>query len=86
MGINFDQSYIMQESHFRIQDKKTVKKEHSDWTRNTVHVAIVVHPAEGTTSPYPQPDAEEILSLSTCIIFSCKSQCKMKIRLKLKGG
>ncbi|KAK1553901.1 hypothetical protein Q3G72_005107 [Acer saccharum] len=47
---------------------------HSDWTRNTVHGAIVIHPAEGTTSPYPQPDAEEILSLSTCIILSYLQQ------------
>ncbi|TXG53220.1 hypothetical protein EZV62_022389 [Acer yangbiense] len=45
-----------------------VKKEHwwhahSDWTRNTVHGTIVVHPAEGTTSPYPQPEAEVIIIL-----------------------
>ncbi|KAK2659136.1 hypothetical protein Ddye_005669 [Dipteronia dyeriana] len=40
---------------------------HSDWTRNTVHGPIVVHPAEGTTSPYPQPDAEEIIILETCL-------------------
>ncbi|KAK0581949.1 hypothetical protein LWI29_019889 [Acer saccharum] len=38
---------------------------HSDWTRNTVHGAIVIHPAEGTTSPYPQPDAEEIIILGS---------------------
>ncbi|TXG53219.1 hypothetical protein EZV62_022388 [Acer yangbiense] len=51
-----------------LNSHSTVKKEHwwhahSDWTRNTVHGAIVVHPAEGTTSPYPQPDAEVIIIL-----------------------
>ncbi|KAK2659135.1 hypothetical protein Ddye_005668 [Dipteronia dyeriana] len=38
---------------------------HSDWTRNTVHGAIVIHPAEGTILPYAQPDAEEILILGS---------------------
>ncbi|KAK1554069.1 hypothetical protein Q3G72_007382 [Acer saccharum] len=38
---------------------------HSDWTRSTVHGAIVIHPAEGTTSPYPQPDAEDIIILGS---------------------
>ncbi|TXG53218.1 hypothetical protein EZV62_022387 [Acer yangbiense] len=38
---------------------------HSDWTRNTVHGAIVIHPAEGTISPHVQPEAEEILILGS---------------------
>ncbi|KAK1553887.1 hypothetical protein Q3G72_004910 [Acer saccharum] len=38
---------------------------HSDWTRNTVHGAIVIHPAEGTILPHVQPDAEEILILGS---------------------
>ncbi|WCJ43276.1 laccase 14 [Euphorbia peplus] len=34
---------------------------HSDWSRNTIHGAIVIYPEQGTTYPFPQPDAEEIL-------------------------
>ncbi|XP_065847392.1 putative laccase-9 [Euphorbia lathyris] len=34
---------------------------HSDWTRNTIHGAIVIYPEPGTTYPFPQPDGEEIL-------------------------
>lgn len=36
---------------------------HSDWTRATVHGAIVVHPANGTQYPYAQPDGEELIVL-----------------------
>ncbi|KAI4389106.1 hypothetical protein MLD38_001368 [Melastoma candidum] len=38
---------------------------HSDWTRATVHGAIVVLPAEGTTYPFPEPDGEEIIVLGS---------------------
>ncbi|XP_048231397.1 putative laccase-9 [Ricinus communis] len=38
---------------------------HSDWTRNTVHGAIVIHPEEGTSYPYPTPDGEEVLVLGS---------------------
>ncbi|XP_076936691.1 laccase-15-like [Bidens hawaiensis] len=31
---------------------------HSDWSRATVHGAIVVHPQPGTPSPFPKPDQE----------------------------
>ncbi|XP_059631469.1 putative laccase-9 [Cornus florida] len=34
---------------------------HSDWTRATIHGAIVVYPAEGTTYPFPEPDGQQIL-------------------------
>ncbi|KAK4781339.1 hypothetical protein SAY87_017445 [Trapa incisa] len=34
---------------------------HSDWTRSTVHGAIVILPAEGTTYPFPEPDAEHVI-------------------------
>ncbi|KAA8522551.1 hypothetical protein F0562_013088 [Nyssa sinensis] len=34
---------------------------HSDWTRATVHGAIVVLPAVGTTYPFPEPDEEQII-------------------------
>ncbi|GKU90748.1 hypothetical protein SLEP1_g4702 [Rubroshorea leprosula] len=29
---------------------------HSDWTRNTVHGAIVIYPSKEASSPYPEPD------------------------------
>ncbi|KAJ9675430.1 hypothetical protein PVL29_024376 [Vitis rotundifolia] len=38
---------------------------HSNWTRATVHGAIVVLPAEGTTYPYPKPDAEDVIVLAS---------------------
>ncbi|KAJ9675397.1 hypothetical protein PVL29_024358 [Vitis rotundifolia] len=38
---------------------------HSDWTRASVHGAIVVLPAEGTTYPYPEPDGEELIILGS---------------------
>ncbi|CAI0375487.1 unnamed protein product [Linum tenue] len=31
---------------------------HSEWTRATVHGAIVVYPKEGSTYPFPKPHAE----------------------------
>ncbi|CAN1295075.1 LAC14 [Linum perenne] len=31
---------------------------HNDWTRATVHGAIVVHPKKGSTYPFPDPEAE----------------------------
>ncbi|GMH31610.1 hypothetical protein Nepgr_033454 [Nepenthes gracilis] len=36
---------------------------HSDWTRATVHGAIVILPANGTTYPFPKPDHEEVIVL-----------------------
>lgn len=38
---------------------------HSDWTRATVHGAIIILPKEGTTAPYPEPDGEEAIVLGT---------------------
>ncbi|KAA8538001.1 hypothetical protein F0562_027419 [Nyssa sinensis] len=34
---------------------------HSDWTRNSVHGAIVILPAPGTAFPFPQPDGDEVI-------------------------
>ncbi|RVW94886.1 putative laccase-9 [Vitis vinifera] len=34
---------------------------HSDWTRATVHGAIVILPTQGTTYPFPKPDGEHLL-------------------------
>ncbi|THG17170.1 hypothetical protein TEA_005880 [Camellia sinensis var. sinensis] len=38
---------------------------HSDWTRNSIHGAIVIYPAPGTTHPFPMPDDEEIIMLES---------------------
>ncbi|KAK4774252.1 hypothetical protein SAY87_029271 [Trapa incisa] len=37
---------------------------HSDWTRSTVHGAIVILPKEGTSYPFHTPDGDEVLVLS----------------------
>ncbi|WCJ17944.1 laccase 14 [Euphorbia peplus] len=42
---------------------------HNEWTRNTVHGAIVVYPEEGTSYPFPEPDGEEILVLASWFTF-----------------
>lgn len=36
---------------------------HSDWTRATVHGAIVILPSEGSSFPFPEPDEEDIIVL-----------------------
>lgn len=38
---------------------------HSDWTRATVHGAIVILPSEGSSFPFPKPDEEDIIVLGT---------------------
>ncbi|EEF31822.1 laccase-15 [Ricinus communis] len=38
---------------------------HNEWTRNTVHGAIVIYPEEGSSYPFPKPDAEEVLVLGS---------------------
>ncbi|KAK4253024.1 hypothetical protein QN277_010861 [Acacia crassicarpa] len=34
---------------------------HSDWTRATVHGAIVIHPPRGASYPFPEPHGQETL-------------------------
>ncbi|KAI4352811.1 hypothetical protein L6164_007029 [Bauhinia variegata] len=34
---------------------------HSDWSRATVHGAIIIYPAEGTSYPFPEPGGQETL-------------------------
>ena len=36
---------------------------HSDWSRATVHGAIVISPKKGTSYPFPKPYAEEVIIL-----------------------
>ncbi|PRQ22634.1 putative cupredoxin [Rosa chinensis] len=38
---------------------------HSDWTRATVHGAIVILPSVGTTFPFPQPDEDETIIIAS---------------------
>ncbi|XP_030511780.1 putative laccase-9 [Rhodamnia argentea] len=38
---------------------------HSDWTRATVHGAIVILPSEGSSFPFPEPDEEDIIVLGS---------------------
>ncbi|CAN6555467.1 unnamed protein product [Malus baccata var. baccata] len=38
---------------------------HSDWTRATVHGAIIILPAAGTTYPFATPDAQETVILGS---------------------
>ncbi|XP_061943871.1 laccase-14-like [Populus nigra] len=38
---------------------------HSDWTRATVHGAIVISPANGTTYPFPAPYAEQTIIIGS---------------------
>lgn len=38
---------------------------HSDWTRASVHGAIVILPATGTAYPFPKPSEEEVIVFGT---------------------
>ncbi|XAR62215.1 Laccase [Bertholletia excelsa] len=38
---------------------------HSDWTRSSVHGAIVIWPALNKTYPFPQPDEEHVIVLES---------------------
>ena len=42
---------------------------HSDWSRATVHGAIIIDPVNGTTYPFAPPDAEETIVLGTYFNF-----------------
>ncbi|PRQ52349.1 putative laccase [Rosa chinensis] len=47
---------------------------HSDWTRASVHGAIVILPALGTTFPFPEPDEEEIIVFGSWYLGNLKEQ------------
>ena len=38
---------------------------HSDWSRATVHGAIIIYPKRGDRYPFPKPDAEIPIILGT---------------------
>ncbi|KAB1220756.1 putative laccase-9 [Morella rubra] len=56
---------------------------HSDWTRATVHGALVILPAEGKTYPFPEPDAEQILVFASW--YNDDVMELMKVDLHLGG-
>nr|GMD57098.1 Cu-oxidase domain-containing protein/Cu-oxidase_2 domain-containing protein/Cu-oxidase_3 domain-containing protein [Ipomoea batatas] len=41
---------------------------HSDWSRATVHGAVIIYPDNGTEYPFPQPDAEIPIILGTIFV------------------
>lgn len=38
---------------------------HSEWARYSIHGFIVIHPADGTSYPFPQPDGEKEMVLAS---------------------
>ncbi|KAI4389427.1 hypothetical protein MLD38_001655 [Melastoma candidum] len=38
---------------------------HSDWTRSSVHGAIIILPPEGSSYPYPEPDGQQVFVLAS---------------------
>ncbi|XVE52169.1 hypothetical protein DITRI_Ditri02bG0100900 [Diplodiscus trichospermus] len=57
-GAKFSQKVI-----FSVEEGTLWWHAHSDWSRATVHGAIIVHPKLGTTYPFPKPYAEETIIL-----------------------
>lgn len=45
---------------------------HSDWTRATVHGAIIILPKNGTTYPYTKPDEEQTIVLSKYLTLTIR--------------
>lgn len=41
---------------------------HSDWSRATVHGAIIILPAQGKTYPFPHPDAQQTIILGIILL------------------
>ncbi|KAJ0024143.1 hypothetical protein Pint_07822 [Pistacia integerrima] len=52
-GANFTQTII-----FSNEEGTLWWHAHSDWARATVHGAVVIYPENGTSYPFPEPDAE----------------------------
>nr|UWR82439.1 laccase [Dimocarpus longan] len=58
-------SNFTQEINFSIEEGTIWWHAHSDWSRATVHGAILVYPANGTTYPYPEPDGQQTIVLAS---------------------
>ncbi|MBA0612665.1 hypothetical protein Godav_013244 [Gossypium davidsonii] len=52
----------------------------SDWTRNTVHGAIVIYPPHGFSYPFPTPAGEQILILGTWFTYDVNKVIKEILR------
>ncbi|KAK4849849.1 hypothetical protein QYF36_001375 [Acer negundo] len=59
-GTNFTQ-----EINFSTEEGILWWHAHSDWSRATVHGAIIVYPAHGTSYPYPKPYGEQTIVLAS---------------------
>ncbi|TXG53190.1 hypothetical protein EZV62_022359 [Acer yangbiense] len=59
-GTNFTQ-----EINFSTEEGTLWWHAHSDWSRATVHGAIIIYPARGTTYPYPKPYGEQTIVLAS---------------------
>ncbi|KAJ9167107.1 hypothetical protein P3X46_021782 [Hevea brasiliensis] len=59
-GTNFTQ-----EINFSSEEGTLWWHAHSDWSRATVHGAIIIYPKRGTTYPYPKPYAEKTIVLAS---------------------
>ncbi|KAL5776503.1 hypothetical protein ACOSP7_009429 [Xanthoceras sorbifolium] len=59
-GTNFTQ-----EINFSTEEGTLWWHAHSDWSRATVHGAIIIYPAVGTTYPYPKPYGEQTIVLAS---------------------
>ncbi|GMP80098.1 hypothetical protein CsSME_00035333 [Camellia sinensis var. sinensis] len=62
------------QSHFSDEEGTLWWHAHSDWTQSSVHGAIIIMPAQGTTYPFPQPDAEQVIVLGTWYTFDVNKQ------------
>ncbi|PRQ25540.1 putative laccase [Rosa chinensis] len=47
---------------------------HGDWTRASVRGAIVILPTVGSTYPFPQPDEDEVIILSSWYLGDLKAR------------
>lgn len=63
---------LLQEIDFTTEEGTLWWHAHSDWSRATVHGAIIIFPAIGTSYPYPRPHAEEtiVLGIPPFTLFS----------------
>ncbi|KAI4368030.1 hypothetical protein MLD38_016642 [Melastoma candidum] len=59
VGTSFTQEVILSE-----EEGTLWWHAHSDWTRATVHGAIIIEPADGSNYPFKKPDGEEIIVLA----------------------
>lgn len=63
-GTNFSQSINLSD-----EEGTVWWHAHSDWSRATVHGAVIIYPDNGTDYPFPKPDAEIPIILGTYFFF-----------------